>query len=152
MNLIPWKKQEPLFNLSPVSELQREMDRMFGRFFGNGTSFLESFVPFPPVSVSENDKTITVTAEVPGLTATELDVRIDDNVLTIRGEKKEEKKEEKDSWYRVERSFGSFTRRIELPSTVDSAHTEASLEQGVLTLKLSKAASQKGRTIKVQAK
>ncbi len=153
MSLIPWKKHESHpSNLSPVTELQREMNRVFGRFFGDGAPFFESFAAFPPVSVSENDKTVTVTAEIPGLTANELDVRVDGNVLTIRGEKNEEKKEEKDSWYRVERSFGSFTRRIELPSAVDSAHTEASLERGVLTLKLPKAASEQARTIKVQSK
>ncbi len=153
MNLTPWKKQPSLANTtSPMSELQKEMNHLFGRFFGETSSFFEPFMAFPLVSVCENDKALTVTAEIPGIAADELDVRVDGNVLTIRGEKKDEKKDEKDNWYRVERSYGSFTRRIELPSAVDAAHAEASLDKGVLTLKLPRAASDKARAIKVQAK
>jgi len=153
MNLTPWKKQTSLSTTtSPMTELQHEMNRLFGRFFGDTTPFFDSFPAFPPVSVSENDKAFTVTAEIPGIAAEELDVRVDGNMLTIRGEKKDEKKDEKDNWYRVERSYGSFTRRIELPSAVDTAHVEASLDKGVLTLKLPRAASDKAKAIKVQAR
>ena len=152
MNLTPWKKHEStLSTVSPLGELQQEMNRLFSRFFGDDSPF-PAFPAFPAVSVSENDKALTVTAEIPGIEAGELNVRVDGNVLTIHGEKKDEKKEDKDSWHRVERSFGSFTRRIELPAAVDVAHSEANLEKGVLTLKLPKAAPDKSRTIKVQAK
>ena len=152
MNLTPWKKHEStLSTVSPLGELQQEMNRLFGRFFGDDSPF-PAFPAFPAVSVSENDKALTVAAEMPGIEASELNVRVDGNVLTIHGEKKDEKKEDKDSWHRVERSFGSFTRRIELPAAVDVAHSEANLEKGVLTLKLPKVAPDKSRTIKVQAK
>lgn len=152
MNLTPWKKQTSLSTpASPMNELQHEMNRLFGRFFADNTPFFEPFTAFPPVSVSENDKAFTVTAEIPGIAADELDVRVDGTMLTIRGEKKNEKKEEKDNWYRMERSYGSFIRRIELPSAVDTAHAEASLDKGVLTLKLPRAASDKAKAIKVQA-
>lgn len=149
MNLMPWKKHTPAHVTSPMSDLQQEMNRLFGRFFGDA---FPSFESFPAVTVSDNAKIITVTAEIPGIAADELDVRVDGNVLTIRGEKKDEKKDEKDNWYRVERSYGSFLRRIELPSAVDAAHAEATLEKGVLTLKLAKTASDKRNKIKVQAK
>lgn len=153
MNLVPWKKHTT--NPAPLSPLgavqQQEMNRMFDRFFA-GFPALEGFTAFPAVSISENGKTITLTAEIPGIAANELEVSVEGDVLTLRGEKKDEKKDEKDNWYRVERSYGSFLRRIELPAPVDAAHAEATLEKGVLTLKLAKAASDKGKQIKVQAK
>ena len=151
MNLVPWKKDNNSFPLSPLGAAQQEMNRMFNRFF-DGFPTLEGFTAFPPVSVSENGKTITVTAEIPGIAANELEVSVEGDVLTLHGEKKDEKKDEKDNWYRVERSYGSFIRRIALPSAVDAAHAEATLEKGVLTLKLAKTANDKGKKIKVQAK
>lgn len=152
MNLTPWKKQEtgPVTS-SPLGTFQQQMNQMFNRFF-DGFPMLEGSAVFPPVSVSENTKTVTVTAEIPGIAANELEISVDGDMLTIRGEKKDEKKEEKDNWYRVERSYGSFIRRIGLPTTVDAAHAEATLEKGVLTLKLTKAADDRSKTIKVQAK
>lgn len=152
MNLIPWKRQEtPSLSSSPRNAFQQEMNRVFSRFF-DGLPMLEDLTVFPPVSIAENTRTITVTAEIPGIAANELEITVDGDVLTMRGEKKDEKKSEKDNWYRVERSYGSFARRIELPSAVDAAHAEATLEKGVLTLKLTKIASDKAKTIKVQAK
>jgi len=149
MNLMPWKKHTPAHVTSPMSDLQQEMNRLFGRFFGDA---FPSFESFPAVTVSDNAKIITVTAEIPGIAANEVEVNVDGNLLTIRGEKRDEKKEDSDHWHRVERSYGSFIRRIELPSAVDAAHTEASLEKGVLTLKLPKVTSDNSKTIKVQAK
>lgn len=152
MNLMPWKKHSPAHAASPMNELQQEMNRLLGRFFGDAFPAFESFPAFPAVTVSDNAKAITVTAEVPGIAANEVEVDVDGSVLTIRGEKKFEKKDDTDNWHRVERSYGTFVRRIELPSAVDAAHTEASLEKGVLTLKLPKLASDSVKTIKVQAK
>ena len=151
MNLIPWKKQDtsPLAP-APLGAFQQEMNRMFNRFF-DGFPMLEGFTAFPPVAISENTRTITVTAEIPGIAANELEIDVDGDMLTLRGEKKDEKKDEKDNWYCVERSYGSFLRRIQLPSAVDAAHADATLEKGVLTLKLAKAGD-KSKTIKVQAK
>lgn len=152
MNLIPWKRQEsPTLSSSPMNAFQQEMNRVFSRFF-DGFPMLENFTVFPPVSIAENTETITVTAEIPGIAANELEINVDGDVLTLRGEKKDEKKSEKDNWYRVERSYGSFTRRIGLPSAVDAAHAEATLDKGVLTVKLAKTVADKAKTIKVQAK
>ena len=152
MNLIPWKKQDTSsLALAPLGAFQQEMNRMFDRFFA-GFPMLEGFSAFPPVAISENTKSITVTAEIPGIAANELEINVDGDMLILRGDKKDEKKDEKDNFYRVERSYGSFLRRIELPSAVDAAHAEATLEKGVLTLKLAKTASDKRNKIKVQAK
>ncbi len=151
MNLIPWKRQETSLSSSPLNAFQQEMNRVFSRFF-DGFPMLEDLTVFPPVSIAENTKTITVTAEIPGIAANELQINVDGDVLTLRGEKKDEQKSEKDNWYRVERSYGSFTRRIELPSAVDAAHAEATLDKGVLTVKLAKTAGDKAKSIKVQAK
>ena len=124
---------------------------MFNRFF-EGFPALEGFTAFPPVSISENNKSITVTAEIPGMAANDLEISVDGDMLTLHGEKKDEMKEEKHNFYRVERSYGSFLRRIALPAAVDAAHAEATLEKGVLTLKLAKAVGDKSKKIKVSAK
>lgn len=152
MNLTPVKKQET-GTLVPTAlgAFQQEMNRMFDRFFA-GFPALEGFPAFPPVAISENAKTITVTAEIPGIAANELEIQVDGDTLTLRGEKRDEKRDEKDHWHRVERSYGSFLRRIALPSAVDAAHAEATLEKGVLTLKLAKVAADTSKKIKVEAK
>lgn len=157
MNLTPWKKNHPApvpAGASPILALQQEMNRMFGQFFGDALPGFESFAAFPAVSVSENTATVTVTAEVPGLTAQDLDIAVDGNLLTLRGHKQAETeaKDDKESWHRVERSYGSFVRRVELPSAVDSGRAEATLEKGVLTLKLPRIAAEKGKAIKIQSK
>lgn len=153
MNLMPWKKQHtPARITAPMNDLQQEMNRLLSRFFGDAFPAFDSFPAFPAITVSDNATAITVTAELPGIAANEVEVEVDGNLLTIRGEKRDEKKDDADNWHRVERSYGSFLRRIELPSAVDAAHTDASLEKGVLTLKLPKLAGETGKTIKVQAK
>ena len=152
MNLIPWKQNTPL------SQLQHDIDRTFDRFFGNGFGLGPAAFPlYPPIAVHENTKAVVVTAELPGVNANELDISVDGNVLTLRGEKREEKHEKDDKtegmqYSCVERTYGSFMRRIELPTAVDGTRAEATLQQGVLTLKLPKVASEKTKTIKVHAK
>lgn len=151
MSLLPWKKNQPAAQLNPF---QHDVQRMFDRFFGNGFpgfAGMESFGAFPVVNVKDVGSALEVSAEVPGLEADDIEVGVEGNLLTLRGEKKEEKKEEKDNYYHVERTFGSFMRRIELPSAVDSKGAEAHLEKGVLTLKLPKLAAEASRTIKVKS-
>ena len=155
MNLIPWKKHRPApVSASPILALQREMNRMFNQFFGDAMPGFATFEGFPAVSVRADAATVTVTAEVPGLTPQDLDIAVDGGVLTLRGHKQAEKetKDDEERWHRVERSYGSFVRRVELPSAVDSERAEASLDRGVLTLKLPKLAAEKGKAIQIQAK
>jgi HSP20 family protein len=134
------------------------MQRMFDRFFGRMSAFpsfpattgLEMFGGYPACSVSDDGEAVVVRAEVPGLDADDIDINVEGNILTLKGEKREERKEEKENFFCMERSFGSFIRRIELPSNVDTNRADARLDRGVLTLTLPKIAGEAARTIKVQ--
>lgn len=151
MSLIPWKRNQSAQQLSPV---QQDMQRMFDRFFTGFPAFpslggFESFAAFPAVNVSDAGDALVVKAEVPGLDAEDLEVSVEGNLLTLKGEKKAEKEEKNENYYHMERSFGSFMRRIELPGNVDSSKAEARLDKGVLHLRLPKTATEATRTIKV---
>jgi HSP20 family protein len=148
-----------MFELTPfsgarsVSRLRRDMDDLWGRFFDtsglpaaqiNGLSFN------PTVNVKETDNAIEVTAEVPGLKPEEIEVSLTGNILTLKGEKKEEKEETKGSYHLVERRFGSFSRSFRLPMDVDRDKVQARHKDGVLTISLPKATKESITSIKVQ--
>ena len=103
------------------------------------------------MDVSETENEIRVRAELPGVTEKDVEVTLDDDVLTIRGEKRLEQKDEKENYHFVERSFGTFQRSLRLPFPVDPGQVRASLENGVLTVTLPKTAQQeRARRIQVQ--
>ena len=106
-----------------------------------------SFVP--PVDVYEDENTIQVRLEVPGIDEKDIDIRMENNVLTVRGERKFEKDEKEENFHRVERRYGSFTRSFTLPSTVNSDDVQADYDKGVLTIRLAKRAEAKPKQIKV---
>ena len=125
----------------PFSSLQREMNRMFDRFFGdsNLTRFEDNFGNyFPRVDLTETNKEIRITAELPGLDEKDIDISISDDVLTLRGEKKQEREEKEENYYRMERSYGAFHRDIPLPCEVETSNVEAVFKKGVLKIYLSK--------------
>jgi HSP20 family molecular chaperone IbpA len=94
------------------------------------------------MNVSETDKEIRITAELPGVTEQDIDVSLDDDVLTIRGEKKFERTDDKENFHFVERSYGTFQRSVRLPYAVDPEQVQAHCENGVLTVTLPKTAQQ----------
>jgi HSP20 family protein len=104
------------------------------------------------LDVKEDDKAYHVSADLPGLTEKEVDVTFDDGRLTIRGEKKVERDETKDTWHIVERSQGSFARQLTLPSTVDASKIEAKFEKGVLTIALPKLPAEQNSAKKIAIK
>ena len=140
---------------NPFMSLQREIDRLFDDFtrgfpsfpaFGNGKADL-----MPSTDVTETDKDIEITAELPGLEEKDVQINVADNLLTIRGEKKAEK-EEKDKNYRlVERSYGSFERTLDLPNGVNPDAIKASITKGVLTVTVPKPAPAQSKKIEVKA-
>ena len=103
----------------------------------------------PPVDVYEDEHNITLKIEVPGIDEKDIDVRIENNTLTVHGERKFEKEEKEENYRRVERQYGSFTRTFALPTTVDAEKVEANYEKGVLKVKLAKKAEAKPKQIKV---
>ena len=103
----------------------------------------------PPVDVYENENSITLKIEVPGIDENDIDVHVENNTLTVHGERKFEKEEKEENYRRVERQYGSFTRTFTLPTTVDSEKIEADYDRGVLKVTLAKKAEAKPKQIKV---
>lgn len=145
-DLVPWKEREAvpvrLEEGHPFYGLQREINRMFDEF-GHGfelpTLWRGERMFTPQVDVVETDTTIQVTAELPGMKQEDIELTLVHDILTIKGEKKEEKEEKKRDYYRIERKYGSFSRSIPLPSdVVDNEKVEAAFADGVLTITLPK--------------
>ena len=103
----------------------------------------------PPVDIYEDEHTITLKLEVPGIDEKDIDVRIENNTLTVHGERKIEKEEKEENYRRVERQYGSFTRSFTLPSSVDTGQVNAHYDNGVLNISLAKKAEAKPKQIKV---
>jgi HSP20 family protein len=130
----------------PFSALRAEMDHLFDNFtFGRFPSLprLTSHtggegVVMPSVDVHENDKQIVIEAELPGIEEKDVTVTVQDGVLTVKGEKKFESKEEKKDYHTMERRYGSFMRSMRLPDTADEENITASIDKGVLTVKVAK--------------
>lgn len=135
----------------PMSELNRlrnEMERVFGRY----SDGLSRSREFPPFNVWEDDETLFVEAELPGIEMDDLEIYVTGgNLLSVSGERKQPEREE-GAWHRQERAFGKFRRTFDLPSDVDSESVSATLNNGVLTLTLPKREEVKPRRIKVKAK
>ena len=140
---------------NPFMSLQREVDRLFDDFTRGFPAFYSAGAAgaaelLPSVDVTETDKQIEITAELPGLEEKDVQVNVADNVLTIRGEKKAEK-EEKDKTFRlVERSYGSFVRSLELPEGVNADAIKASIDKGVLKVTVPKPAPAQVKKIDVK--
>lgn len=105
----------------------------------------------PAVDVSEDEKYYTVTADVPGMKAEDLDITVENNVLSVAGERKFEKKDEKHGYHRVERHYGSFKRSFALPEGVDSGAIEANVDNGALTIRIPKPALALPKKVQVKA-
>jgi HSP20 family protein len=103
----------------------------------------------PPVDIYEDEHTITLKLEVPGIDEKDIDVQIENNTLTVHGERKIKKEEKEENYRRVERQYGSFTRSFTLPSSVDLGQVSARYDQGVLNISLAKKAEAKPKQIKV---
>ena len=131
--------------------LQDRMNRLFRDSFGpEGREEALSTTTFaPPVDVYEDEHNITLKIEVPGIEEKDIDVRIENNPLTVQGERKFEKEEKEENYRRVERQYGSFTRTFTMPTSVDPEHVSANYDKGVLKIKLAKKAEAKPKQIKV---
>lgn len=133
-----------------MSTLQERMNRLFTDQLGAIThdeALTGNFVP--PVDVYEDENSIQVRLEVPGIEEKDIDIRLENNVLTVRGERKFEKEEKEENFHRIERRYGSFTRSFTLPATVNSEDVQADYEKGVLNIRLAKRAEAKPKQIKV---
>ena len=163
-DLIPWGRSERSMvpstfrgeELSPFMTLHREMNRLFddvfNRFEGGMPSLLGRMPSWPNIEAVETDKDVRISAELPGLDEKDIEVLVDDDILTIRGEKKAET-EDKERRF-SERYYGRFERVIPLPFAVEDDKVEASFNNGVLTVTLPKSAKaqEKAKRIPVSGK
>ena len=159
--MTPFRPGGGMFPGDPFLSLHREMNRLFDDVFrgsalpasgSQGQGDVGTFVN-ASMNVSETDKEIRITAELPGVSEHDIDVSFDDDVLTIRGEKKFERKDDKENFHFVERSYGTFQRSLRLPFPVDPDQVQASFENGVLTVTLPRTGRQeRSRRIQVQGR
>jgi HSP20 family protein len=131
--------------------LQDRMNRLFRDSYGpeGQNEALTTSAFAPPVDVYEDEHNVTLKIEVPGIDEKDIDVRIENNTLTVHGERKFEKEEKEENYRRVERQYGSFTRTFTLPNTVEQESVQADYDKGVLKITLAKKAEAKPKQIKV---
>jgi HSP20 family protein len=155
MTLIRWKPMRDISRWSPVTDLssefatmQREIDRMFDRFRGGAVD--SSADLWPTVDIVENDNDFVVNVELPGVRKEDVKITVNDGVLTVKGEKKQERELKEDQYRRLERSFGAFERSFTLPTTAQSERIGANYNNGVLMITIPKAEQAKPREIEVK--
>ena len=134
-----------------LASLQERMNRLFSDSFSPVTSqeslSAGSFVP--PVDVYEDEQGIRLKMEVPGIEEKDIDIRLENSLLTVRGERKLESETKEENYHRIERRYGSFTRSFTLPSSVNPEEVKAAYAKGVLTISLGKRAEARPKQIKV---
>ena len=137
---------EPFRN---ISTLQEQVNRLFDSSFkGNGdNSTLTTWAP--AVDIYETENELVLKADLPDIDEKNLDIRVENNMLTVRGERKFEQKVNEDNYLRIERTYGSFSRSFSLPSTVNTEAIKADYKNGVLTVQLPKRAESKPEQVKV---
>ena len=135
-----------------LKTLQDEVNRLFSTNFsrGFGDEGIARGVWTPNVDIFENKDEIVLEAELPGMNREDFELTIENNVLTLRGERRFEKKDEGDNYHRVERAYGSFTRSFTLPQTVSGDNAAAEYKNGVLRVALRKREEVKARRIEVK--
>lgn len=127
-----------------LNRMQRDFEKSFFGPRSRGADFA------PAVDVHEEPEALVLRAELPGVKREDIEVGIDGNVLTLKGERKLEKEENNRKYHRIERTYGSFVRQFQLPSTVDPGTVDAQLSEGVLTLKFAKKQETKARKVEVK--
>lgn len=136
------KKDDSLF---PLAAMRQQMDDVFDRFLRNWDVFpsspsytLSSLSPVPSLDVSETDKDVCIKAELPGMEQQDVKIEVNQNQLTLRGEKRSEKEDKDESYWMKEIAYGNFSRTLTLPFDIDPDKAKASFSKGILTLTIEK--------------
>ena len=146
MAIVRW---EPFRDLVATQDrFNRLFNEAFSKAFDQGETGMRSWTPAVDIYESEHD--LVLKAELPGVDPKDVDVRVEDGSLFLKGERKFEKEVKEEAYHRVERSYGSFTRTFTLPSSVDAEKVSAEYKDGVLTLRMPKKEEAKPKTIKIQ--
>jgi HSP20 family protein len=144
-NLARWEPFKDLVSL------RSDFDRLFESFFGGIPAVQDNFWA-PVVDIVENNGNIEVKAELPGMTKEDIKVTVKDNILSLSGERKQEKETKEKTFHRIERYYGSFCRNIQLPESVEADKVKATYKDGVLNIVLPKPESAKPKKIDVDVK
>lgn len=150
MAMVRWR---PRREWNPIAELQEEMDRLLSQALGRwGTpvALRSDGAWLPPVDIYEDEDNVHVKVDLPGLRREDIEITVQNNLLTIKGERKQETETKEENTYRTERVFGMFTRLLELPSFIDEGKVEATFRDGVLHIRLPKTPEAKPKQIKVR--
>jgi HSP20 family protein len=133
-----------------ISTLQEQVNRLFENSVQNGRSDNSALTTWAPaVDIYETENELVLKADIPDMNENDLDIRVENSMLTIRGERKFEQKVKEDNYLRIERTYGSFTRSFGLPNTVNTETIKAAYKNGVLTVELPKRAESKPKQVKV---
>jgi HSP20 family protein len=146
MAMIRW---EPARELQAI---QQEMNRLFGSAFDTQGGLANGGAAsrwIPPMDVVEGDEHFVVRADLPGIEERDVNVELEDNVLTISGERKSDGEERKEGYYRIERAYGAFSRSLTLPEGIDSEGIKASFANGVLEVRIPKPEERKPRKVAI---
>jgi HSP20 family protein len=138
-----------------LTNLEERLSRMFNEqpfSLLGGQESLTAGAFVPPVDVYEDEKSIRLKMEVPGIEEKDIDIHLENNLLTVRGERKMESETKEENYHRIERSYGSFSRSFTLPSTVNTEDVKAAYAKGVLTITMAKRAETRPKQIKVEIK
>lgn len=149
-------RSEPARAVSPFEEMEKRFEEFFRKPFSlMGPSWFPRLRMFeteeisPTIDIFEEGDNIVVKAELPGMKKEDIEVNLTDNAITLSGEKKKEEKVEKKNYYRVERSYGSFTRSLSMPSEVQPDKAKAKFKDGILEIKVPKTEEAKKKTQKI---
>jgi len=134
-----------------LTRMQDDMNRFFDEFFGEHRRSPSGNAWLPAVDVSETDNEFVVRAELPGMSHEDIDINVQDNILTLKGEKQQEKNEEGENFHRLERSYGSFSRSFTLPTGVNPEDIKANFKDGILEVSMPKAEEAKPKKIAITA-
>ncbi len=149
--LTTWKPFRELEPFRDFERMRKDMDRLWGSFFHRGVRRTDEDAEWlPSLDVAETKDEIVVKAEVPGMDPKDIDISLSDGLLTIKGEKKQEREEKEEDYHLVERSYGTFTRSIRLPKEVRRDKISASYKNGVLKVTLPKSEEAKQKEIKIK--
>jgi HSP20 family protein len=146
MSLIRWRPTRDLLSI------RDEMNRLFDNFFTGLPERRRGLLEgewAPSVDIAETDNEVVITAELPGVKQDDVDITIADDVLTLKGEKKEEKEVKEKNYHRIERSYGSFQRSVSLPAGVQADKAKATYKDGVLHITVPKTEEAKPKQIKI---
>ena len=154
MTLEKWKPMGGLMRRSPFGAFERQMEDMFDRVFrGWPTRRLDTdYVGWvPPLDMVDRKNELVLRADLPGLDRKDIQLSVENGVLTLQGSRQQEKEDQSDDFYAMERWAGAFSRSIALPQGVDPDHVEASFKNGVLEIHIPKTKEAKGKRIDIRA-